>query len=81
MSCPDCAAAQTNPHHGGLHASCQGCQVRALASSPGFWESGESGALTPAYRAALESVFGAGWSAGHERVKAEHKRLQRLRGP
>ena len=29
--CPDCTAAQTQPHHAGLHASCEGCKVRALA--------------------------------------------------
>ena len=29
--CPDCTAAQTEPHHAGLRASCEGCKVRALA--------------------------------------------------
>lgn len=81
MSCPDCTNAATDATWGGYHANCHGCKVRALANGPGFWESGRSGALTPGYRAALESIFGAAWRAGHEKVKAEHARLQRMRSP
>ena len=76
MTCPDCTAATTNPHWGGYHAACQGCQVRALATSPGFWESSRAGTMTPGYRKALETTFGDDWKDGHARVKAEHGRLR-----
>lgn len=32
--CPDCKAAATNPHWGGLRADCRGCQVRDIARAP-----------------------------------------------
>lgn len=78
MTCPDCTAATTNPHWGGYHATCRGCQVRALATGPAFWESSGSGAMTPSYRKALETTFGADWKAGHAEVKAEHERIKKL---
>jgi hypothetical protein len=81
MNCPDCTAATKNPHWGGYHAACQGCQVRALATGPGFWESSRAGAMTPVYRKALETSFGDGWKNGHTLVKAEHERLKKLSDP
>lgn len=77
--CPDCETAQTTRFHGGYHANCQGCQVRALATGPGFRESGRAGALTPGYRKALETSFGDDWKAGHAKVKAEHERIRAAR--
>ena len=80
MTCPDCTAAQTNPHWGGLHASCEGCKVRALAKGPAFWDAKRVGRMVPSYRKALETVFGGEWEAGHVKVKAEHARLRALGG-
>ena len=80
MTCPDCTAAQTQPHHAGLHASCEGCQVRALANGPRFWDAKRVGRMVPSYRKALDSVFGKDWESGHEKVKAEHARLRKLGG-
>jgi len=78
MTCPDCEAAQTASHHGGYHANCQGCQVRALATGPGFWESSRAGTMTPGYRKALETTFGDDWKSSHAQVKAEGERLKNL---
>lgn len=80
MTCPDCTAAQTQPHHAGLHASCEGCKVRALAHSPMFWASKRTGRMVDSYQAALKAAFGKEWDAAHIKVKAEHARLRKLGG-
>ena len=54
--------------------------MRALANGPRFWDAKRVGRMVPSYRKALESVFGKDWSAGHEKVKAEHARLRKLGG-
>lgn len=79
MTCPDCTAAQTNPDWGGYHAKCQGCQVRALASGMGFFAAKTDRRITPAYRAALRTLFGDDADAGHLRVKEEYERIGALR--
>lgn len=33
--CPDCLAAQEEWTWGGYHSSCEGCEIRAVAQSPG----------------------------------------------
>lgn len=81
MTCPDCTAATTDPHWGGLHAHCHGCRVRALANGPQFSRSMTDGQQTPGYRTALAAGFGEeGAEAGHAEVKVEYQRLKKLRG-
>ena len=81
MDCPDCTEATTNPIWPGYHASCRGCQTRALANGPQFWRSLQDRQRTPAYRAELAAVFGEeGAEAGHQAVHAEYRRLKKLRG-
>lgn len=76
MSCPDCTHAQAIKHWGGYHANCHGCQVRSLASGPAYHTAMAANAMTPGYRSALQSLFGEGWRAAHEEVKAEYERLK-----
>ena len=79
MTCPDCAAAQTDPNWGGYHARCQDCQVRALASGMAFFTSRAERRITAAYRAALHALFGGDADAGHAQVKKEYERIGALR--
>lgn len=79
MTCPDCTAAQANADWGGYHASCQGCQVRALAGGMAFFASRVERRITPAYRAALHALFGDDADAGHVLVKKEYDRIGDLR--
>ncbi len=79
MTCSDCIAAKTNPHHAGFHARCEGCQIRALASGPEFFDARRFGTFLPGYRKALEAMFGKEWEAAHAKVKAEYARLQGMR--
>lgn len=79
MTCPNCHAAETDPHWPGYTAQCRGCQVRALANGPAFFDSARAAQLTPAYRTALQTLLGDDWQAGHAEVKAEHARLQTLK--
>lgn len=79
MTCPNCAAARTDPHWPGYQAGCRPCRVRALASGPTFFQAAQAGRQTPAYRAALQSLLGEDWKAAHEEVKAEHLRVQKLK--
>lgn len=77
---PDCTAAATNKHWGGYHANCEGCTIRALAHGLAFYQARRARDIVPAYKKALESSFGEGWEAGHEKVKAESKRLVQMEG-
>lgn len=79
MTCPDCTAAQTNADWGGYRAHCQGCQVRALAGGMAFFVAKTEGRITPAYRAALCTLFGDDADAGHVLVKKEFDRIGALR--
>lgn len=79
MTCSACARAVHNPDTPFQHAGCQGCAVRAIAQGTVFHQSGLDGSLSAAYRKALAVVFGDDWWAGHERVKAEHKRIHDAR--
>ena len=75
MICESCTRAATNPRTGWFNADCPECAARALAGGPEHFESKRDKRITPAYRAALEAVFGDAWKAGHERVKAWAQRL------
>ena len=69
MTCAACAIASTDPRTGHFEASCMGCDARALAGGPDYWESAKAGKITPGYRRALAAAFGDGWQAGHHTVK------------
>lgn len=69
MTCPACQEAETNPSTGMYQSECLECSARALSHSPAYFDAARSNSITPAYRDALQAVFGDGWKAGHERVK------------
>lgn len=79
MTCQNCTVARTDAHWPGYQAGCRGCGVRALANSPAFFNAARAGELTPAYRAALQTLLGEDWQASHKEVKAEYARLQSLK--
>ena len=76
MSCEHCAHAQDKPDWPGYRAGCRGCQVRAMANGPAFFESAQAQRISPAYRAALEKLLGPDWQASHREVRAEYERLR-----
>lgn len=77
MTCGACDRAQTNPMTGRYHAGCTECAARALAQSADFFSSKTAGQRTKDYQAALTKIFGEGQEdAGHERVKAQAKRIR-----
>ena len=80
MSCTHCDHAQTDPIWPGYQANCRTCAIRALANGPEFFVAQQTHSLAPAYKACLQKMFGDGWKAAHEEVKAEHKRIQQLKG-
>ncbi|AKJ28796.1 hypothetical protein AAW51_2105 [Caldimonas brevitalea] len=81
MSCRPCADAEANPLTGsiGFEDKCDGCAARSLAHSPLYFVAARSGALTPAYRDALQSRFGRAWKSAHEQVKAWAQRIDHAR--
>ena len=81
MSCEHCTEAQTDANWPGYQARCRGCQVRALANGPAFFESARAQRISPAYRAALEKLLGPDWQASHREVRAEFDRLQTMKNP
>ncbi|HNG79149.1 MAG TPA: hypothetical protein PLW24_06755 [Burkholderiaceae bacterium] len=81
MSCEHCASAQKDADWAGYQARCRGCQVRALANGPAFFESARAQRISPAYRAALEKLLGPDWQASHREVRAEFDRLQAMKNP
>lgn len=52
MTCPDCATAAKQLHHG-FRANCRGCCARAAARSPHFHRVKTSGMQDRQYRALL----------------------------
>lgn len=74
--CTACADAALDPHTGSYQASCDECAARALANGPLFYEAAASDTLTPAYRSALQRVFGEAWKNGHWRVKHWAQQIQ-----
>ena len=73
--CFACAIAKVNPRAARFDAGCSECSARALAGDPRFHAATQSNTITPAYRAALQAVFGAGWKEGHERIKEWAKKM------
>lgn len=81
MSCPNCVQAVAKPHWPGYTGTCRGCTLRAMANSPAFFTATQAAAITPAYRSALQAMFGEEWQEAHQEVKAEAERLKKLRTP
>ena len=79
MSCEHCASAQHDAHWPGYRAKCRGCQVRAMANGPAFFEAAQANRISPPYRLALEKLFGGDWQASHREVRAEFERLQAMK--
>jgi hypothetical protein len=73
VTCPSCAHALQHPRSCEFWNGCLGCETRQLAHSPSFFDSVQAETLTPAYRSALQFVFGGDWVAGHAKVKAAAK--------
>jgi hypothetical protein len=74
--CPSCAAAEADPLTGRYHSGCQDCAARMLAHGPQHHEAMLAAAFTPAYRSALQAVFGGEWMEGHRLVRAWSKRIE-----
>lgn len=85
MTRPSCAIAEKDPLTGHYHgayegqSACQECQVRALAHCPERFGAVVGRGMTPAYKAALQVVFGDAWEAGLQRVKAWARRIEKAR--
>lgn len=69
MPCEACLRAEVNVQTGRFNAGCSECTARALAGSPLYHEAARAETLTDAYRNALQTMFGANWKHGHDRVK------------
>lgn len=80
MTCDACDRAQVNVETGRFNAGCTECTARALAGGPLYHASALADTLTPAYRDALQSLFGANWKHGHERVKHHAALIVAARG-
>ena len=74
--CTDCASAMLKAAWGGFRSSCLGCAARAIAHGMLYFEAAKRDAMTPTYKAALQSTFGDGWRAGHDQVKAWARKLE-----
>ena len=75
MTCPACTIASSNPRTGEYRSNCEDCRARALAQSPQHADARDRRKLTTEYMEALRAVYGDGWEAGHQRVKAWAQRL------
>ena len=76
MTCESCQAAEQNPNTGLFDAGCQDCSLRMLAGSLDYWVSAQDGTPTEGYKAALRSITGDDWKAGHKRVKEWNQRMK-----
>lgn len=73
MSCADCAAALSDWTWGGYHSQCEGCAIRAIASSPVRIR--QQAYAQYARRHGEEAM-----RAYMDTVKAEYRRIDALRG-
>ncbi len=66
MTCIDCVQSSERLWHG-FKASCKGCQARAIARGPQFFEARRTGRQTASYQALLGQ-----FALTHAEVKAAH---------
>ena len=79
MNCQACARAKVNPLTGHYMLACRECEARALANSPAMADASLAEAIIPAYRSALQAIFGADWMAGHSQVKVWAEKISSAR--
>lgn len=78
-ACPSCAIAERNPLSGEFHSGCKECSARMMADGMPFFRSAARGRMVPEYIAALRSVWGEDYLAGHKRVRAWDDRICQAR--
>lgn len=76
-TCSACTTALRTPRINEFTMGCGSCKARALAGTGAHLESAEAGKLTAQYRGALDALFGEGWRAGADEVKAWAGRMKR----
>jgi hypothetical protein len=69
--CPDCASAERDHRHAIYRNGCNGCDARAMAHSPLFFDCARRGKLSTAYRDAIGKL-----GLEHEDVKAAARMLK-----
>lgn len=76
MTCKSCEVALLAPRIDGGTPGCDGCLARALAATGAHEESARVERITDGYKAALVSLFGIEWAAGHAQVKTWGARMR-----
>ncbi|WP_445286554.1 hypothetical protein [Variovorax atrisoli] len=79
MSCPNCNKAAVRADWPGYTANCRECLARGIANGPEYWRSRQDGTLRDEYKAALRTIWGDDWKAGHNAVKTAAARMDALR--
>lgn len=69
----------TAPRSAEFTCGCSSCDARALAATGAHEESARVEHITDAYRAALVTLFGTEWAAGHAQVKTWGARMRRAK--
>lgn len=77
--CPACEVAHGNAESGYYRAGCVECSARMLAHGPEHFDAMAAAAFTPAYRTALQVVFGGDWMDGHTRVRSWSRQIEAAR--
>lgn len=67
----------TAPRSAEFTRGCSSCDARALAATGAHEESARVAAITESYKAALVTLFGPEWAAGHAQVKTWGARMRR----
>lgn len=75
-ACVGCRLAESDPHTHVVYMACRSCDARSLATWPEFRESVAAECITPAYRSALQRVFGQGWKEAHTEVRRWAERMK-----
>jgi hypothetical protein len=71
MTCLDCASAERDHRHAIYRSGCKGCDARAMAHSPLFFDCARMGKLSTAYRDAIGQL-----GLTHDEVKAAARVLK-----
>jgi hypothetical protein len=79
MTCQECTLAESDPCSAIYRIACPECEARQLAHGIEHARSRDARKMTAAYAAQLRAVFGDGWEAGHQRVKAWAMRIDAAR--
>jgi len=71
MACPDCASAERDHRHAIYRSGCKGCDARAMAHSPLFFDCARTRRQISEYRSALVKL-----GLEHDEVKAAARMLK-----